>query len=167
MSIKKVDCAVLIVSDDPNIEFSNFMRFMSVVDRDLSQDRDNAIATKGVEYLYYLTIWDNKSGMKRLFDGYQRFYRERNGVGVDVSFAELGEYERKIKSGSALLKVYHLSDGTRTREKENLDAIMDDIYLIKTYDINVFNGKPKYDKLLYKRNGKVKQITIKGMGDIL
>ena len=165
MSIKKVNCAVLIVSDDPNIEFSSFMRFMSVVNKDLTQDKDNAIATKGVEYIYYLTIWGSKSHMRHLFDGYQKFHRERSGV--NIAFAELGEYERQIKSGLALLKVYHLSDGTTTKEKENLDAIMDDIYLIKTYDINSFNGTPKYGKLLYKRNGKVKQRTIKGMGEIL
>jgi len=165
MNIKKINCAVLIVSDNPNIEFSNFMRFMSVVNRDLTQDKDNTIATKGIEYIYYLTMWDDKTDMKSLFEEYQKFHRERNGV--NIAFAKLSEYERQIKSGLALLKIYHLSDGTRTETKENLDAIIDDVYLIKTYDINVFNGAPKYDKLLYKKDGKVKERIIDGMGEIL
>lgn len=165
MNIKKVNCAVLIVSDNSKISFDGFMRFMGLVNRDLTQDKNTAIQTKGIEYIYYLTMWDDKADMRSLFEGYQKFHRERNGV--NIAFAKLSEYERQIKSGLTLLKVYHLSDGTATNEKKSLDAIMDDIYLIKTYDINVFNGAPKYDKLLYKRNGKVKQVTIKGMGEVL
>lgn len=160
--MKQINNYVVILSDEPDMDLKYFIRLMQDVGRDLTAHK-NQMLSRDIELIYYLTIWDSQSFMLPLLEKYQKHFEAK---GIQIGFHKLDDHVKSIRDGSALLSIYHASNGIPNDVAMNIRAI-EPLYRHITLDVNKYYDGAKYHKVAIKnKKGKVRVLKDKGIKEI-
>lgn len=164
MAYKQIPCYVTIVSDDTGIDLKSFIRLMKEVSNDLNSHKKQMLESN-IELLYYLAIWDSKSEMLPILGEYQNHIEANKDSRVRLSFHKIDDHIKEIASGSALMSVYHATDGTYSELKRNILAL-EPLYRYVPIELSRVTNEKKFDNIMSKRKGRIIKRTTKGIKDI-